>query len=170
MITVPAAKVERVSQLEPGELVYFQHGEVSYVGLICDYRDPDPSKLVLLLGPTFPADTAYPFLLDGGMTVVSIGRDFELRLPIIPTDWTQTAPNYDCNCLLVTTEGVFFRANGGQPGRPGFVPCYVNVCTGIMEMRNGNYASPRGHVAFAKSWEILTTEAKPRTILKYPFV
>jgi hypothetical protein len=49
----PKMKVERVAQLEPGELFLFESDNVKYVGFMCDYRDPDQTKAIIpdLTGP-----------------------------------------------------------------------------------------------------------------------
>jgi hypothetical protein len=164
-------KVERVAQLEPGELFLFELlDNVKYVGLMCDYRDPDQKKLTLPLGPRFPQRSKALKLVDLPVTGISFGKDFAIRLPVNPQDWSRDEPPDDHPCLLVTETTVLFRANGHiQDGM--FRACFVDVATGVVAVAPGpppDYARPSGMLAFTTSWEIVTTEPEPRLILKFP--
>jgi hypothetical protein len=173
MIPVPRLKVERFAQLEPGELFLFEHSSVRCVGFVCDYRDPDPTKLLLVLGPEYPGEIKSPTLLNINVTAISFGKEFSIVLPVDRHQWCEDEPRHDHHCLLVTNAGIFFRADGAISPHQGFVSCFVNAATGIVEVINspspGTYARPRGTAAYALSWEIITTESEPRSILKYPF-
>jgi hypothetical protein len=170
MFLTPTLKVERVAQLDPGELFLFELDGVKSVGFVCDYRDPGSTKLVLPLGPKFAPYAGGPRLIELRTTAISFGTEFVIRLPADPQDWSASEPADDQQCLLVTGTTVYFRGNGsGEAHR--FRTCFVNVATGVVEVQpgSGNYARPTGTGAYATSWEIVTTEDKPRTILKYPF-
>jgi hypothetical protein len=88
-------------------------------------------------------------------------------------DWTATEPPRDCNCLLITEGKVYFRANGNPIPAQEFISCFVNADGGIVKIipspPPGRYAHPPGTPAYAVTWEIVTTEPEPRTILKYPY-
>jgi hypothetical protein len=173
MLSTPMLKVERVTQLDPGELFLFEFDNVQSVGFVCDYRNPDTQKLVLPLGPSFPSFAAGPRLVDIKMAAISFGTNFVIRLPVNPQDWSATEPGDGQRFLLVTSTAVYFKANGSEDPRR-FQACFVNVATGVVEVMPGSFppgqlAIPSGTAAFAKSWEIVTAEDQPRTILKYPF-
>ena len=179
MILTPASlKVARLATLEPGELFLFTYhsstGDTSGVGLVADYRDPDPQKLLLLLGPQFPRHTTGPHLISSiQVTTISLGKDFAIRLPVDSDSWTETEPHPDCSCLLITDGSVYFRANGNPIPSQRFISCFVSADGGIVEVipssPPGRYARPPGTPAYAVTWEIVTTEPEPRTILKYPY-
>jgi hypothetical protein len=144
------------------------------VGLVAEYRDPDPQNLLLPLGPIFPGNDPGPRLMSGHFAAVSFGRDFTIRLPVDPKNWTDKEPDRDCNCLTLSENGLYFRANGNPDPDGRFVPCFLNAANGVVEVIQGSlppgrFTRPAGTLAFALAWEILTTEAEPQTILKYPF-
>jgi len=178
ILTPASLKVARLATLESGELFLFAHhsstGDTSCVGLVADYRDADPQKLFLLLGPQFPGHITGPHLITSiPATTISFGKNFAIRLPVDPDSWTETEPSHDCNCLLMTDGGVYFRANGNPIPGQGFTSCFVNADGGIVEvipsLPPGRYARPPGTPAYAVKWEIVTTEPEPRTILRYPY-
>jgi hypothetical protein len=142
---------------------------------VADYRAPDPQQAVLLLGPKFPPNYQAPHLLENlDLTAVSFGKDFAVRLPVTPEQWTEKEPPSDCNCLLSTDEGIYFRANGSPTPSQGFVRCFVDANSGVVVVDAsmsppGRFVTPPGIPAYAITWEIVTTEPEPRTILKYPF-
>jgi hypothetical protein len=174
MDSTPKLKIDRFAQLHPGELFLFEYGNARCVGLVAEYRDPDPQNLLLPLGPIFPGNDPGPRLMSGHFAAVSFGRDFTIRLPVDPKNWTDKEPDRDCNCLTLSENGLYFRANGNPDPDGRFVPCFLNAANGVVEVIQGSlppgrFTRPAGTLAFALAWEILTTEAKPRTILKYPF-
>lgn len=171
MIITPSVTVARVAQLSAGELVHFQHGQERYIGLVCEYRDPDPSKLLLVLGPTFPNGFQHPTLFDVPPSVaVSLGTDFEIRLPMDLAEWTDDEPTNDCNCLLASAEGLFFRANAAplQGWRNSFTPWYVNAATGLVHSSSASLRQPSRAATFVKSWGIFTCEQEPQLVIQYP--
>jgi hypothetical protein len=173
MPSTPKIRVERFAKLQPGELIRFEVQGVSSIGLVCDYQDHEPEKLLLLLGPNFPNPYNYPTLVKLNLTAVSFGTNFLLRLPVDLTSWSEAEPNFDCNCLMVIGDEIYFRANGSPDHTRGFVSCFINARTGVVQVTSGlppgRYARPIGTAAYALSWEILADELEPRLILKYPF-
>ena len=172
MIT-PQMKVERDAQLDPGELFFAEISQVRFVGLVCSYAGPGPSRLILPLGPHFPDEIQWPTLLQVPVTAISLGSEFAIRLPVNPDHWAENEPPIDCQCLLVVGTDVFFRANGSSTPRT-FAACYVNAATGEVQVRAGSvppgqFAKPAGTPAYAISWQIVTTEPEPRVVLGYPF-
>jgi hypothetical protein len=107
------------------------------------------------------------------VTAISFWKDFSIVLPIDPQQWSEDEPGYDSHCLLVTSAGIFFRAIGGINQHQGFAACFVNAATGIVEVIDtpplGRFGRPGGTPAYALSWEIVTMESEPRSIIKYPF-
>jgi hypothetical protein len=172
MLSTPKIRVERFAKLQPGELIRFEINGISSIGLVCNYQDDEPEKLLLLLGPKFPTPVSHPTLVKLNITAVSFGKDFLLRLPVDPSSWSEAEPNFDCNCLMVISDEIYFRAYGSSDPR-GFVPCFINAKTGVVQVASGlppgRYERPVGTAAYALSWEILTAELEPRLILKYPF-
>lgn len=173
MVVTPKLKVARFAKLRSGELFLFEHDHIQCVGLVAEYRDPDPKKLLLALGPKFPGNLSGPCLVGSvSVTTVSFVKEFSIRLPVDPKYWTDTEPDIDCYCLAASENNLYFRANSHTvPGQP-FIRCFVDAASGIVEVnqhRFGEFARPPGILAFAVSWEIVTTELEPRTILKYPF-
>jgi hypothetical protein len=112
VLVTPKMKVERVAQLEPGELFLFESDNVKYVGFMCDYRDPDQTKLTLVLGPRFTERFDALRLVDLRVTGISFGKNFAIRLPINCQDWSKDEPPNDHPCLLVTGTTVFFVRTG----------------------------------------------------------
>jgi hypothetical protein len=172
-IITPPLKVARFAKLDAGELFLFEHDSTRCVGLVAEYRDPDPERLLLALGPKFPGNLTGPSLIGTlPVTTISFVKEFNIRLPVHPKYWTDVEPDIDCYCLVLSESNLYFRANSHTlPGQP-FIRCFVNAASGIVEVnqyRPGEFARPMGTLAFAVSWEIVTTELEPRTILKYPF-
>ncbi len=167
----PKYKVERVAQLGPGELFLAELRGVHFVGLVCSYDGPGSNKPILPLGPRFPDGNDGPTLLDVHLTAVSFGSEFVIRFPVDPEQWMESEPARDCQCLLAIENNLYFRANGSPD--PGALTYYVNAVTGVVEVMPGvppgRPMKPSGTGAYALAWEIVTTEPKPRVILKYPF-
>src|SRR5260221_11863780 len=156
MLLMPNMKVERVAQLQPGELFLFEFQDEKYVGLLCDFLEgrPDHKQLILPLGPKFSGHLDGPRLVELPVTGVSFGKDFAIRLPIGPEGWSADAPPNECLCLLVIGTDIYFRANGAVMERQ-FMACYVDVKTGavagIPDPPAGRYARPAGTRAYATS-------------------
>jgi hypothetical protein len=173
MAAMPKLRVERVAQLEPGELFLVEIDHTKCFGFMCDYSDPDQTKLALPLGPKFPRSVPGPRLTNLNATGVSFGKDFTVCLPVDPEHWSADEPPNDCQCLVVVGTDVYFRADGSTVHRPVYTACYVNIATGVVEVMPGNppgrYARPSGTSAYATVWEIVTTEPEPRPILRYSY-
>jgi len=166
----PSVSVTRFAQLEPGALFLWRHREGSCVSIVAD--DQDGQKYIVPLGPAFPADIGGPSLVHStGVTVVSFGKDYTLRLPVQPTEWFLETPPPNIHCILVADGRAYIRVN--YILRPNeFSPCYVDLDTGFIFVRGTGgfreFVTPPGTGAFAIEWKIVTREEDPRVILAYP--
>src|SRR5271166_1129556 len=135
MQTLPELRVRRFAQLDSGDLFLWRHAERASVGIVAEDPIENGRKLILSLGPDFPHDVIGPLLLyPNGTTVVSLGKEYVLRLPVQPRGWLDTLPPSDIRCILVSETGVYIRVNGGL--RPGqFHACYVDLSTGLIVTR-----------------------------------
>jgi hypothetical protein len=175
MTPTPKIKVERIGQLEPGELFLFEHDGVRCVGFLCSGdRNRNQTKLVLPLGPRLPRKANGPQFLDAkavsNTTAVSFGKDFVVRLPAQLNGWSETPPTDEYPCLMVNNLDIYFRAKQPTTGSD-FASCYINIGTGMVEVQSEQppdvYAVLAG--MYATSWEFLTKEPEPQSILEYPF-
>ena len=172
MEILPKLNITRFAQLTAGDLFICTYEAGACVAMkVEDPIDADP--LMLLLGPAFPPEIDHPRLVGApSVTVISYGSDYVLRLPADPSGWTAEEPQHSINCILITGSEAYFRGNGSPTDR-AFHACYVNVATGRLHASgngpNARYAKPAGIRAFANTWSIVTTEAKPRVILAYPY-
>ena len=169
----PDIKVIRFAQLEPGDLFIYPHGEGSCVGMKIVDPTRDGDELLLLLGPKFPRGVAGPGLMPPPTaTVISIGKEYVLRLPCRAHAWSAQAPAFDTHCIAIADQKAFIRANydGGQQV---FLPCYIDMEAGRVHAASSSaYRAPsplQGSPAFALEWELATAAPKPRAILTYPW-
>jgi len=145
MKITPAFTVQRLAQLQPGNLFIFdwKAGSTAAIKVVDPQMNGDP--LMLLLGPTFTDDASEPTLIaEQRLTVVSFGNDYTIRLPVSPNGWAMNETPSRSVCIATTGADVFFRL----PLPRG--ECYVNIRSG--EIAKG---VPSGTLAYAKSWEIL---------------
>jgi hypothetical protein len=175
MNITPQFRATRFSQLQPGELFLFPDGSVFAVALTA--MDPVEGDMVMI--PLGPAPEKAGCLTTGPqVNVLSLGTDYELRLPSDPARWFATAPPPDRLCFVVSAHGpepsgqtVYLRAMFGA-AQAGFRFCYVDVKTGRVlanpDQRPSPYPPPGGICGFAVEWSLLTKETKPRIILSYP--
>lgn len=173
MKIAPALKTVRFTELDSGDLFLLPRPEGSRVATVAMEGDTFDDKLAILLGPTFPYGLTGPHLMPlGGVTIISFGKDFAVRLPVQADAWFETAPPKETHCLLVTDQGVYIRANFANHIQQ-FAPCYIELATGHVCVGGSGgarrYTPPTGVGAFAVRWEIVTAEARPRTILSYPY-
>jgi len=110
--------------------------------------------------------------------VLSLGNDYELRLPSHPAGWSVEAPGTDRLCFVLSSHGqapsaqsLYLRAMFGAP-QIGFRFCYVDVRTGgVLAFTNrwpSQYVELGGICGYAVQWSLLTKETKPRLILSHP--
>jgi hypothetical protein len=169
MDITPKLKVDRFAQLASGDLFIFTHENGSCVALKVEDPANDGDKLILPLGPTFPAKIICPTLVGPqSMTVISFERDYILQLPPQASGWLTNEPSPDKHCLVVTDNGIYIRANWSRPDEP-FRACYVDIKSGSIRANASQYAKPVGTPAYAIEWALLTNEKDPRAILSYPF-
>ena len=171
MQLTPRLTVTRFAQLQPGDSFIYPYGDGTCVAL--KVKEPDRDMLVLPLGPAFPDGLGYPSLLsEPSATVISFGKDYILRLPAGPEGWTIQPPLPQTQCIVVTEQGAYLRANF-LPAGQGYKPCYVALETGAIVTagpgRSQGFIAPSGHLGFAIEWEILTQEKDPCRILAYPW-
>jgi hypothetical protein len=169
----PSLKVTRFAQLEPGNLFIVPNGDEALVATVAEDPTQNGERLMLTLGPTFPAETNGPSLLRcPGMTVLSLAKAYVLRLPCQPHGWLDNEPPPDKYCILVNETSAYWRANFNSGRDRGFKACYIDVATGLIQTAGRGplrqFAMPSGLATFAVAWEIVTTEKEPRVILAYP--
>jgi hypothetical protein len=173
MKIVPSVTVARFEQLSPGDLFIYPHGEGSWVAMKVEDPTRDGDKLMLVIGPTFPAGLSWPSLVQAPTaTVISFGKEYILRLPSEASGWMAGSPAPDKCCIGVTEKGAYARASF-RPAQSGFQACYVDMATGMIEARGTgrslSFALPPGILTFAVAWELLTSEKEPRVILACPW-
>jgi hypothetical protein len=171
MLLAPGLAVTRFAQLQPGDLFILPYEEGGFVAL--KVSAPDGDMLMVPIGPSFPDGLPYPCLVaEPASTVISLGKKYALRLPTRPEGWRLAPPGPQIHCIAVTEEGAFVRASFVPP-EDGYKPCYIALETGaIVTAGSGRlqpYVAPRGPLAFAVEWELLTQEAKPQRILACPW-
>lgn len=174
MEITPHFKLARFAQLEPGDLFICPNDDGAFVGIMAKDPTEEGEKLMLTLGPTFPPGVSGPSVVRcAGMTVISLGKEYVLRLPCQPGGWLGNEPAPDNSCILVGERGAYWRANFNSTRTGGFKACYVDIATGVVHTVGRTpfqqqFAMPSGPTAFAVAWEIVTTEKEPRVILAYP--
>ncbi len=173
MRIVPALKVTRFAQLEPGELFIFHHTEGSCVAIVAADPIENDEKIPVALGPSLPRSINYPSLIPGiPGAVICFGKDYLIRLPVHANGWLNAPPGPEKHCILVTEQGTYIRANFNLQQNP-YRECYIDIATGMIFSEGSGpfqrYATPRGSHAFATEWEITTSESEPRVILAYPY-
>ena len=168
VIVEPRLRACRFSQLSGGDLFVFMHGSGSCIALKVVDPTGNDDPLLMPFGPAFPGELDGPYLLPRqNADVISFGKEYVLKLPTHAEGWSQSEPDRETLCILITTEGYFIRANSAD--RPGeFRPCYVDLTTGrIQANENGlhrEFTRPRGASGIAIEWEMVTTEPEPRLI------
>ena len=175
MEMTPNLRATRFSQLKPGELFLFPDDSVYAVALAA--ADPVEGEMVMIpLGPA--RERAGRLSNPVQMSVLSLGNDYELRLPAQPAGWSSEAPAADRLCCILSLYGPepvgktpYLRATFGAP-QAEFKFCYVDVRNGQIltsrEQRPSPYITPGGISGYAVEWSLLTRETKPRVILSYP--
>jgi hypothetical protein len=169
MEVVTKPKVTRFAQTQPGDLFMYPHpGGLSLAMSVTDPAN-DGDRVAVIIGPVFPQGTTRPTIVTPpGTTVISFGKNYTLRLPSQVKGWLTTEPSDDVNCIVVTDQGTFIRANYGALDE--FRSCYIDMESGeIQTDKNARaYIVPLGIRAFAIEWELLTAEKDMRSILSYP--
>lgn len=169
MVDTQQVNVGRFAQLNAGDLFLLLDVNCRCVAL-CVESTTDKDKLMVPIGPNLPSHIKGPSLLEGSRaTVISFGKNFSVRLPVEPDSWLDSEPGHDTPTLAVTDEGgIYLRAQftgfGTQP-----VYCFVNIADGTICSNAHSYTQPKGIKAYATAWELITTEATPRLIVKAPF-
>lgn len=164
----PVLKVDRFAQLAPGDLFIFNHNNGSCMALKVADPANDGDKLILPLGPTFPAGISGPTLMSPqDMTVVSFGKDYTLKLPTEATGWVVSEPAPNLHCFVVNERGVYARANFAPPGK-SFRWCFVEIGSGSILSKESSYIVPASPRAYAIEWALVTDEAEPRAIVSCP--
>src|SRR5690349_19313202 len=114
MLVAPALAVTRFAQLQPGDLFILPEEEGGFVALKA--AAPDGDMLLVPIGPNFPDGLPYPCLVaERAATVISLGKEYSLRLPTRPESWRLAPPGPETHCIAVTEEGAFVRASFVPP-------------------------------------------------------
>jgi hypothetical protein len=163
MDLIPAARVARFEQIEPGDLFLYKDERDAFYALKTKAsRNGDRSEMATL-GP-FTGEVKESFLLPWpAMTVLSLGKSFSILLPTEADAWSTTVSNPAPVWLAVVEETAFICTTWAQSGRR--VPCFVKFETGEVVERQ-----PPGLALFTNRWEIAVLGANhpPRRIVKYP--
>jgi hypothetical protein len=169
MQITPTVTVRRFAKLDPGDLFIYRHSGGSCIAFVVLDPTDGGDRLILPLGPTLPPGMKWPTLQNPtGLTAISFGKDFILRLSAQPGGWSDTSPPADTHAILIADERTYFRANFSRSSDQ-FQECFVEIATGVIFVSNSrSYGMPPGIAAFATEWEITTTEAEPRVILAQP--
>lgn len=161
----PKIEVTRFEQLKPGDLFICLFDEGACLALKAEDPERNGDKLILPLGPIFPAESGgIPLLLSGrGVTVISFGRDYILRMPVDASGWTARMPERNKVSMMVADGNTYIRAFFDPS--PDSKPCWVRLDNGLIA-----YSGIGGIPVFATSWEIVLADAydRPRVVLKYP--
>lgn len=175
MEITPNFRATRFSQLRPGELFLFRDGSAFAIALTA--MDAVEEERVMI--PLGPAQEKAGRLIQGSQeNLLSLGTEYELRLPCHPSGWSAKAPPPDRLCFLLSAhagqpsgQSVYLRAMFGAP-EAGFRFCYVDIKTGgiltISDAQPSPYVTPGGICGYAIEWSLLTKETEPRVILSYP--
>ena len=165
MEVIPAMRVARFEQLEPGELFLCVDGRDPFYAIKTQKPSSGDRNEMVLLGPKFVHDVTESFLVAWApVTVLSFGKTFTIVLPNDPASWSVTGPSREPLCLAISGDSTYICTNGGDSPQRYF-PCFVDVKTGaIIERRLPEVA------AFTNTWEIaaLGADHLPRAILKFP--
>lgn len=124
----PDLKVIRFAKAEVGDLILYPSGPRLSVCLKCaDIKEGD--ECVAVLGPEFPLASG-PHLLDAeAETIVSIGKNFAVQLPVCGAGWTLSEPDRSVPSIAMAGEKIFFRVNYARTsGR--WAPCLIDAATG----------------------------------------
>jgi hypothetical protein len=153
---IPKVRIDRFTQLDPGDVFVYLDDEAN------------GEQLILPLGPTYPPGTGGPRLvMPEGFTVISYGKDYILRLPSATDAWSQRAPADDVVCIAVTSDETFFRGNCSPLGE--FVTCFVRASDGRVLYQRMPSIMP-SIMAYALKWEIAAKESGQfeQVLVKHP--
>ena len=161
MKKMPNIKIAPFEDLVAGDLlIYFFEGS-SCLAMKAFDNNPDGDKLLLILGPKFPAGAEFPHIsMAAGFTAVSYGKDYKLLLPSAEDGWSQFLPPADTPSILVTNDDIYFRARFSHDRT-----CFVRASDGLLV-----WQQPSPPKAFITKWEIFVGEtfAFEQRLLKHP--
>jgi len=174
MDIAPNFRATRFSQLKPGELFLVSIDSRYEVALAV--ADPYEGDIVAVwLGPGGERAGRIPRGLQAN--VLSLGSEYELRLPAAPSGWSADEPARDELCFALSAYGregseqtLFLRAMFLVPPQ-GLLRCYIDVKSGqilVDREQRAPYIAPNGICGYAIEWSLFTKENKPRLILSYP--
>jgi hypothetical protein len=161
----PPLTVTRMARLQPGDLFLYLNGNQSCVAVrVTDPEDRD-DVIWMSIGPAFPGAHAAPeFHNQIRETIVSFGKNYQLRLGSRPASWGPDHPTENDIYVGVTETGTYFCAsvsvlNGGLRRQ-----CFINVETGALAFERPAI------IAYAKEWTIWSDcdEGEASLILQYP--
>jgi hypothetical protein len=141
MDVIPTVKTARFDLLEAGELFFNTDNNSLVLALkTLPLESGDPSMMVLLR-PTFDGEIKEAFLLQWvPATILSLGKQFSIELPVDVNAWSTQGPNREPVCLAVSEKETYICANAA-PSPRSYLGCFVNVRTGaIMFHRTPRFA------------------------------
>lgn len=172
MEITPNFAAKRFSQLKPGELFLLPVDSRYAVALAA--ADPYEENMVaVLLGPG--RETAGLITGQVHANVLSIGTEYELRLPAAPSGWSANEPEGVCFALSTSgreaSEQALFLKASFVVSPQNVLRCYIDIRSGqilVDRERRAPYIAPTGSCGYAVEWSLFTKESKPRLILSCP--
>ncbi len=164
MHLAPNLKAVRFQQLPVGDLFICTDHETPCIALKGVDPECDGDIIVLLLGPNLPDGMGLRVIGPRPETVIAIGKDYILRLPIDPNGWKTEVPPNDAPCVALVEDKAFFRGNFSN-SLEEFRPCWIEASSGVLR-----YKPPPGIKAYAVKWEIVIQEPvlKEQMVLRLP--
>lgn len=153
MQLAPKLSVVRFAKIQPGDLFIYAGRQLKCLAFRGVFKEHGGDEIVVLLGPGLPPEDRLRVITPRPETVIAIGKEFTIRLPILPADWSVDAPAPETPCLTVADDRVFFRGNFEDVGL-GFKPCWIDASTGVLQ-----YQPLAGITAYALRWEIVLKDA-----------
>src|ERR1700733_6116151 len=110
MKIVPAFNVMRFAEVSPGDLLIVPMSDNRTVVIVAEDPTQNGQKYLLPPGPVFPDGAVGLSLVSPpGITVVSLGKNYVLRLPSDCRGWSDTPPPRETIGIFITSAGAYFR-------------------------------------------------------------
>jgi len=149
MHLAPKLSVVRFAKLQPGDLFIYARRPTNCLAFRGVFKQDGGDDIVVLLGPGLPPDDRLRVMTPRYETVIAIGKEFTIRLPVLPDAWSVDMPPPEVPCLAVVENRAFFRGNI-ERSLKDFRPCWIDASSGILQ-----YQPPAGITAYALKWEIV---------------
>ena len=173
MEITPDFTAKRFSHLKPGEL-FFLPVDSRYVVALAAADPYEENMVAVLLGPG--RETAGRIMSQIHANVLSLGSEYELRLPAAPSGWSANEPTGEGICFVLSASGreaseqtLFLKASFVVSPQ-NLLRCYIDIRSGqvlVDRERRAPYIAPTGICGYAVEWSLFTKESKPRLLLSY---